>query len=74
MWKWLHLNQGPSQIVQQYIEVFTHVHIELHILDLDELLIKKIGFGLLVSSYFEIDLFESSWIEQSFIHDFNIEN
>jgi hypothetical protein len=73
MWKRLHLNQGLSQIVQQYIEVFTHVHIELHILDLDELLIKKIGFGLLVASYFEFDLFQRSWIEQSFIHAFNIE-
>jgi hypothetical protein len=71
--KWLQLCQLATHSVQGYIDVFDKLHIQLHINELDEVLIIKFNYGLLLPLRQEVDLFDSSSLDKAFLRALVIE-
>jgi len=71
--KWLQLQQFTHQSVQSYIDVFFKLCIELHISNLEEVLIFKFNSGLLTIFHREFDLFESPSLDKAFFQALTME-
>jgi hypothetical protein len=65
--KWLNLNQLPTESVQGYIDVLCKLSIQLHNNDPKEVTRIKFNFAILFPLHQEVDIFEISSLENTFL-------